>query len=167
LASTSVTSDLVCQIGFATLDRRVPAARGARRPSRWRGPKGRLFRSRARIWSNARHCSTACAGAKLDALIMPKAPLDVLAQQIVAEVSSTEWDEDGLFEWTRPRVGRMPDSSARDFDAVVRMLADGFSTRRGVRAGYVHRDAVHKRLRGRKGGRMTAGDVRRHDSRHG
>src|SRR5256712_4688328 len=36
------------------------------------------------------------------------------------------------------------------------MLATGFSTRRGHRAAYVHRDAVNGVLRGRRGARLTA-----------
>ena len=39
---------------------------------------------------------------------------------------------------------------------VVRTLADGFTTRRGHRAAYVHRDAVNGVLRGRRGARLTA-----------
>jgi ATP-dependent Lhr-like helicase len=36
------------------------------------------------------------------------------------------------------------------------MLAEGYSTRRGARAGYLHRDAVHGRIRGRRNARLTA-----------
>ena len=87
---------------------------------------------------------------------MPEAPLDVLAQQIVAEVSRTRMGRGRAVRAGRAARGRTRDCARKDFDAVVRMLAEGFNTRRGTRAGYVHRDAVHKRLRGRKGGRMTA-----------
>ena len=147
--------DLVCQIGsprsIAALLQRVGRAGhhvgGV--------PKGRLFpQSREDLVECAALLDCVRRG-ELDALIMPKAPLDVLAQQIVAEVSSTDWDEDALYDWTR-RAWPYAQLSRKDFDAVVRMLADGFTTRRGPRAGYLHRDAVHKRLRGRKGGRMTA-----------
>jgi len=147
--------DLVCQIGSP---RSIAAflQRVGRAGHHVGGvPKGRLFpQSREDLVECAALLDCVRRG-ELDALIMPKAPLDVLAQQIVAEVSSTEWDEDVLFEWTR-RAWPYAQLERKDFDAVVRMLADGFSTRHGMRAGYVHRDAVHKRLRGRKGGRMTA-----------
>ena len=43
-----------------------------------------------------------------------------------------------------------------EYLAVVRMVAEGFSTRRGHRAAYVHRDAVNGVLRGRRGARLTA-----------
>jgi len=42
-----------------------------------------------------------------------------------------------------------------EYLAVVRMLAEGFSTRRGHRAAYIHRDAVNRVLRGRRGARLT------------
>src|SRR5205814_4572672 len=43
-----------------------------------------------------------------------------------------------------------------DFDAVVRMLSEGFTTRRGRRGAYLHHDAVNHRLRARKGARLAA-----------
>ena len=52
--------------------------------------------------------------------------------------------------------GRTALSSARDFDAVVKMTADGFATRRGRRSALVHRDEVNARLRGRRGARLLA-----------
>ena len=42
------------------------------------------------------------------------------------------------------------------FDAIVRMLAEGFSTKRGRRSTYLHHDAVNQRLRGRRGARLAA-----------
>ena len=114
-----------------------------------------VSRSRATNWSNARRCLTACVAAKLDALKIPPAPLDVLAQQIVAEVACREWDEDALYDWLRRAwpYARLPRET---FDAVLRMLAEGYATRRGARAGLLHRDAVNRKLRGRQGARMTA-----------
>ena len=79
-------------------------------------------------------------------MIMPPAPLDVLAQQIVAEVACREWDEDELFELVR-RAWPYAALSRKDYDDVLRMLAEGFTTRRGARSAYLHRDAVHRRRR--------------------
>lgn len=117
---------------------------------------------KARLFPASRDDLVECAAlldcvrrGELDALVMPQAPLDVLAQQIVAEVASTEWDEDALYDWMR-RAWPYKDLARADFDAVVRMLSEGFSTQRGTRGSYVHRDAVHQRLRGKQGGRMTA-----------
>src|SRR5207249_3732044 len=44
----------------------------------------------------------------------------------------------------------------KDFDAVVQMLAEGFTTRRGRRGAYVHYDGVNRRLRARRGARLAA-----------
>src|SRR5262249_55751838 len=80
---------------------------------------------------------------------------DVLAQQIVAETACREWDEDQLFELAR-RAMPYADMPRAQFAAVLRMLTEGFSTRQGARGVYVHRDAVHRRLRERRGSRMLA-----------
>lgn len=147
--------DLVCQLGSP---RSIAAflQRVGRAGHHVGGvPKGRLF---PQTRDELVECAALLDGVRrgeLDALIMPRAPLDVLAQQIVAEVSCREWDEDALYEWSR-RAWPYADLSRKDYDDVVRMLAEGFSTRRGPRAGYLHRDAVNRKLRGRKGGRMTA-----------
>lgn len=147
--------DLVCQLGSP----RAIAAflqRVGRAGHHVGGvPKGRLFpQSRDDLVECAALLDCVRRG-ELDALAVPPAPLDVLAQQLVAEVASREWDEDALYAcvvraWPYAHLPRA------DFDAVVRMLTEGFSTRRGPRAGYVHRDAVHRRLRGRRGGALTA-----------
>ncbi|HSX63060.1 MAG TPA: DEAD/DEAH box helicase [Tahibacter sp.] len=118
-------------------------------------PKARLFpQSRDELVECAALLDCVRRG-ELDALRIPVAPLDVLSQQLVAETASRDWDEDALYALVR-RAAPYADLSRADYAAVVRMLAEGFTTRRGARAGYLHRDAVHKRLRERKGARMTA-----------
>ncbi|MEO6365777.1 MAG: helicase-related protein, partial [Luteimonas sp.] len=147
--------DLVCQLGsprsIASFLQRV-----GRSGHHVGGlPKGRLFpQSRDDLVECAALLDCVRRG-ELDALVIPGAPLDVLAQQIGAEVAATDWDEDALYDWLR-RAWPYAQLARTDFDAVVRMLADGFTTRRGPRAGYLHRDAVHRRLRGRNNARMTA-----------
>src|SRR5690606_18712119 len=74
------------------------------------------------------------------------APLDVLAQQILAEVGCGEWDEDALFALVR-RAMPYRDLPRARFDAVVTMLAEGYATRRGRRGAWLHHDAVNRRLR--------------------
>lgn len=147
--------DLVCQLGsprsIAAFLQRVG------RSGHYVGgtPKGRLF---PQTRDELIECAALLDGVRrgeLDALIMPEAPLDVLAQQIVAEASAREWEEDALYDWVR-RAWPYAQLKREDFDAIVRMLADGFTTRRGIRAGYLHRDAVNRVVRGRKGGRTTA-----------
>lgn len=147
--------DLVCQLGSprwisAFLQRvgRAGHAIGA-------VPKGRLF---PLTLDDLLECSAlldaVCRG-ELDRIRDAGAPLDVLAQQVVAEIGSAEWDEDALFALVR-RARPYRDLPRDDFDAVVRMLAEGYATRRGRRGAYLHHDAVNRRLRGRRGARLTA-----------
>src|SRR2546430_8640193 len=92
---------------------------------------------------------------RLDRLVIPDHPLDILAQQIVAAAAGDEWDEAALYDLVR---GAYPyrDLSRKDFDDVVQMLAEGFTTRRGRRGAYIHYDGVNHRLRGRRGARLAA-----------
>lgn len=147
--------DLVCQLGttrsIATLLQRV----GRSGHTVGGSPKGRLFPlSRDELVECAALVDSIRRG-ELDRLIIPQAPLDILAQQIVAAVACEEWTEDGLFEIVR-RAYPFRDLSREDFDKVVAMLAAGFSTRRGRHGSHVHHDAVNHRLRGRRGARLTA-----------
>ncbi|SDK09207.1 ATP-dependent helicase Lhr and Lhr-like helicase [Pseudomonas indica] len=118
-------------------------------------PKGRLF-------PNSRDDLIECAAlldcvrrGELDALAIPRAPLDVLAQQIVAEVACQEWSEDALFALFR-RAAPYAELRREDYQAVLRMLAEGYSSRHGARGAYIHRDTVSRTLRGRRNGRLTA-----------
>jgi ATP-dependent Lhr-like helicase len=147
--------ELVCQLGsprsIATFLQR------AGRASHQVGgvPKARIFpQSRDELVECAALLDAVRRG-ELDRLIIPPKPLDVLSQQIVAEVAAQEWKEDALFELVR-RAYPYATLTRDEFLAVVRTLAEGFSTRRGHRAAYVHRDAVNGVLRGRRGARLTA-----------
>ncbi|HKU78661.1 MAG TPA: DEAD/DEAH box helicase, partial [Rhodanobacteraceae bacterium] len=118
--------------------------------------------SKARLFPTSRDDLVECAAlldavrrGELDTLRIPPAPLDVLAQQIVAEVACGERDEAGLFELFR-NAYPYRDLAREQFNEVLRMLAEGYSTRRGTRAAYLHRDAVNGKLRARRGARMTA-----------
>ena len=117
---------------------------------------------KARLFPTSRDDLVECAAlldcvrrGELDALFVPPAPLDVLAQQIVAEVAAQEWNEDALFDLVR-RAHPYRELTRTQFDETIRMLADGFTTRRGARAAYIHRDAVHRQLRARRGARLTS-----------
>jgi ATP-dependent Lhr-like helicase len=147
--------ELVCQLGsprsIATFLQR------AGRASHQVGgvPKARIFpQSRDELVECAALLDAVRRG-ELDRLIIPPKPLDVLSQQIVAEVAAQEWKEDALFELVR-RAYPYATLTRNEFLDVVRTLAEGFSTRRGHRAAYVHRDAVNGVLRGRRGARLTA-----------
>jgi ATP-dependent Lhr-like helicase len=147
--------DLVCQLGsprsIATFLQR------AGRASHQVGgiPKARLFPLSRDELVECAALLDAVARGELDRLSIPKSPLDVLAQQIVAEVAAAEWAENDLHDLVR-RAYPYAELAREAFLDVVRMLADGFTTRRGHGAAYVHRDAVNGILRGRRGARLTA-----------
>ncbi len=92
---------------------------------------------------------------ELDRLIIPDAPLDVLAQQLVAECATADYGEDDLFELMR---GAAPYRQLQraDFDAVLELVSEGVVTGRGKRAAYLHRDRVNSRVSGRRGARLAA-----------
>ncbi|HXA48434.1 MAG TPA: DEAD/DEAH box helicase, partial [Burkholderiaceae bacterium] len=147
--------DLVCQVGsprsIAALLQRV-----GRSGHQVGGlPKGRLF-------PTSRDDLIECAALldcirrdELDVLHIPQAPLDVLAQQIVAEVACREWYEDALFDMLR-RADPYAKLTREHYDAILRMLAEGTVGRHGVRGAYLHRDTVAGTLRGRRGAKLTA-----------
>ncbi len=117
--------------------------------------KGRLFPSSRDDLIECAVLLDAVRRGELDTLRIPPAPLDVLAQQIVAEVSSREWQEDALLALLRRA---MPYAVLDDdtYQALLRMLAEGYTTRHGARGAYLHRDLATRSLRGRRGGRLTA-----------
>src|SRR5262249_11730452 len=92
---------------------------------------------------------------RLDRVDMPRAPLDILAQQLVAAVACDEWDEDALFELCR-RAHPYRDLLRADYDTVLEMLSEGIAPRRGRYGAYIHRDRVNRRLRPRPSARLTA-----------
>ena len=147
--------DLVCQIG-STRSINAFLQRVGRAGHQVGGiSKGRLFPlSRDELVECAALLDAVRRG-ELDRLSIPQNALDVLAQQMTAEVSAREWAEDELFNLVR---GAYPYRELRreEFDECVRMLAEGFSTRRGRRGALLHHDAVNKMLRPRKGARLTA-----------
>jgi len=147
--------DLVCQLGSPRSIAAFLQRAGRSGHSIDGTPKARLFPTTRDDLIECTALLDCVRRGELDALIMPPQPLDVLAQQIVAEVASQEWSEDALYDLVR-RAYPYRQLARRDFDAVVRMLADGFTTRRGARAAYLHRDAVHGQLRARRSARLTA-----------
>ncbi len=92
----------------------------------------------------------------LDLLEPPTAPLDVLAQQIVAEVAAAdECGTTALYEQlTAAAPYRALDRAT--FDEVVDLVSWGITTGRGRRGAHLHHDAVNGRLRARRGARLTA-----------
>ena len=100
-ASTSATSTWSASSARRARSRRSCSASGAPATRSAARPRAGCSRSRATSWWNARRCSTASAAASSTGSSIPEQPLDVLAQQIVAEVAAREWSEDELFALVR------------------------------------------------------------------
>jgi ATP-dependent Lhr-like helicase len=147
--------DLVCQIGATRTIAAFLQRVGRSGHSVGGLPKGRLFPLSRDDLCDAAALLDAVRRGELDRIAVPAKPLDVLAQQIVAEVAHQAWREAELFERFR-RAYPFRALAREDFVAVVQMLAEGFHTRRGRRSAHVHRDAVNGVLRGRRGAALTA-----------
>jgi ATP-dependent Lhr-like helicase len=148
--------DLVCQISsphrLATFLQRV-----GRSGHTIKGvPKGRIFPLTRDDLIECAAMVRAVHDGELDRVSVPDKPLDVLAQQIVAEVSAEdEWDEDALLALFR--LGYPYRSlEKQQYMEVVEMLARGYATRRGRRGALIHYDSLNKKLRSRKGSRLNA-----------
>ena len=146
--------DLVCQIGsprsIATFLQRI----GRSGHSLQAIPKGRIFPLTRDELLEAMALVRAVRNGRLDTIEMPVAPLDILAQQIVAAVSVEEWDERQLLQLIR-RAWPYRDLSAENYESILQLLAEGLTptTRRGA---WLHRDRIHGQLRSRAGARLAA-----------
>ena len=92
---------------------------------------------------------------ELDNLPFPEKPLDVLAQQIVAEVASEDSTSEALYDLVR-KSSIYRNLSIEEFNGVVQMLVEGFTFRRGTRRSYLHFNPVTRTLRAKKGARLNA-----------
>ncbi len=147
--------DLVCQIGSP---RAISVAlQRVGRAGHWRGaiPKGRFFATTRDELIECAAIIRAIRQGDLDRLILPDAPLDILAQQIVATCAADDWDEDELFALVR-RARNYRDLSRETFDKVLVMLSEGISVKRGRFGAFLYRDQVNHRLRARRGARLAA-----------
>jgi ATP-dependent Lhr-like helicase len=147
--------ELVCQVGsprsIATFLQRV----GRAGHQRFATPVGRLYPLTRDELVECVALFRAIHAGRLDALRPPELPLDILAQQIVAEVSAEDWDEDALYAHVR---GAAPFArlERRHFDEIVELVSEGVLTGRGKRAAYLQRDRVNGRLHARRGARLAA-----------
>lgn len=147
--------DLVCQIGsprsIATFLQRV----GRSNHHRHGVPVGRCFPlTRDELIECAALLAAVRAG-RLDAIVASRLPLDIVAQQIVAEVAASDWSSDGLFQLLR-RAAPCDQLTRNVYDEVLGLVSNGIETGRGRRGAYIHHDAVNGELRARKGARLAA-----------
>lgn len=147
--------ELVCQVGsprsIATFLQRV----GRSGHSRFATPVGRLFPLTRDELVECTALLRAVHGGRLDVLHLPQAPVDVLAQQLVAECAAEEWADSALFELVRAAAPYAGLTRER-FDEVLELVSEGIVTGRGKRAAFLHRDRIHGRAKGRRGARLAA-----------
>ena len=140
--------DLAIQVGatrsIATFLQRVGRAGHALKKI----PKGRLFPLTLDELVEGAALLRCIRGGVLDRTPMPPAPLDILAQQIVAACVSGPWEEDALFAVLR-RAWPYRDLGREEFDRVVALHTEG-------RRALLHRDGVNRRLLATKRARLTA-----------
>jgi ATP-dependent Lhr-like helicase len=149
------TVDLVCQIGSP---RSIAAAlQRVGRAGHWVGalPKGKFFATTRDDLIECAALVRAIRQGELDRTEVPRNALDILAQQMVAACAAEDFAEDELFALMR-RPWSYRTLQRKAFDAVLEMLSEGISTARGRSGAYLHRDAVNRRVRGRRGARLTA-----------
>ena len=147
--------DLVCQIGSP---RAISVAlQRVGRSGHWRGaiPKGRIFATTRDELLECAALARAIRQGELDRLEIPEAPMDILAQQIVAMCAAEDWNEEELFQAVR-RAYPYRNLARADFDAIVEMLSEGIAARRGRYGAYLHRDRVNGMVRARRGARLAA-----------
>jgi len=150
--------ELACQIGsphgIATFLQRVGRANHHRAGV----PRGIMYPTTRDDLVECTALLAAVKRGRLDAVHPPEQPLDILAQQIVAETAARGEDgaaEDELFAlvtraWPYRQLGR------GEFDEIVGLISDGIDTGRGRRMAYLHRDQVNGRLRARRGARLAS-----------
>ena len=147
--------DLVAQLGtprrISTFLQRV----GRSGHTVYGTPKGRLFPLTRDELVECTALLRSVQRGQLDRLVIRDKPLDVLAQQIVAESAGEDWDVEELFQLVR-RAYPYRDLARSEFDEVVQMLAQGFSTSRGRRGALIHHDTVNRKIKARRGSRMLA-----------
>ena len=139
--------DLVCQIGSP---RSIAVAlQRVGRSGHWVGatPKGRFFATTRDELIECAALVRSIRSGQLDRLEIPSVPLDILAQQIVAETAARDWQEDDLYALVRSTYPYR-NLDRKHFDAIIEMLSDGITTQRGRSGAYLHRDQVNGRVRG-------------------
>ena len=146
--------DLVCQLGspraIATFLQRVGRA-GHRLGVI---PKGRLFALTRDELLESLAITRAIKNGRLDAVEMPVAPADILAQQIVAEVSARDYGEDELYELV-VRAWPFRNLARADFDRWLTLLSEGVAKGK-LNGAFLHRDSVNRVLRARRSARLVA-----------
>jgi ATP-dependent Lhr-like helicase len=118
-------------------------------------PKGRLFPTSRDELVECAAMIRAVKKGRLDRVWPPVAPLDILAQQIVAEAACEPWQEDALYDLVRS-AAPYADLARGEFDDVIELSSEGINVGTGKAGAYLHRDRINGVVKGRRGARMTA-----------
>jgi ATP-dependent Lhr-like helicase len=147
--------DLVCQIGSPRAISTGLQRIGRAGHTRFAIAKGRFFAlTRDELLECAALVQAIHAG-DLDKLIIPKTPLDVLSQQIVASCAVDDWHVDDLYQLCR-QAYPYRDLSRSTFNDIINMLSEGFAGVHGRFSAYLFYDRVNNIVKGRRGARLTA-----------
>ncbi|HXX69302.1 MAG TPA: DEAD/DEAH box helicase [Polyangiaceae bacterium] len=147
--------DLVCQIGSPRAVTTFLQRIGRSGHALGRTSRGRLFATTRDELAECAALARAVSAGKLDRVQPPEAPLDILAQQIVAECAVREWNEDDLYDLVR-QAAPYAGLDRAEFDDVVRALAEGAAPKLGRTGALLHHDRVNRLLRGRRAARIVA-----------
>jgi len=118
-------------------------------------PKGRLIALTRDELVECMALIRAVRHRRLDVTPIPEAPLDILAQQIVAEVSSREWDADELLQRSR-RAWSYRNLTDDQYEKTLTMLADGLTETGGRGRSLIYYDRINRKLKGRRAARIQA-----------
>jgi ATP-dependent Lhr-like helicase len=118
-------------------------------------PKGRILATDRDGLLECAAAVRAMKAGRIDRPVHREAPLDILAQQLVATCASEQWDIEELWALAR-RAAPYGGLVRREFDQVIDMLGDGISTRRGRAGALIHLDRINNSARGRRGARLAA-----------
>jgi ATP-dependent Lhr-like helicase len=92
---------------------------------------------------------------ELDTLHIPEKPVDVLAQQIVAEVSCQDYPADELYAIFK-KAFPYRNLTLNEFGEIAETLSRGYTTRKGRGSAYIHYDRINQTLKPRRAARLTA-----------
>ena len=147
--------DLVCQIGsphsISTFLQRVGRSGHALGLT----PRGKLFPTTRDELVECAALVRAVQAGRLDRVVPPVAPLEVLAQQIVAECACEDWSVEALYRLCL-QAAPYRTLTRDDFEAVVGMLRDGVGEGGGRTTPLLHHDRINGMLRARRVARMRA-----------
>ena len=147
--------ELVCQLGsprsIAVFLQRV----GRSNHSRYGTPKGRLFPFTRDELVECAALMRAVREGRLDAVELPAAPRDILAQQLVAEVAAENWQTDELYRLVR-QAAPYSELAREDFDEALGFACEGVACGYGQKGAYLRWDKINNEVSARRAARLAA-----------